>query len=151
MGWYECLKRRASRSCSMESTGPQEERWETKHNIFYQTPFNFFHFLQVLMTIGQLCFYDQIKAMLLGTPYFSDNLVTHFSSSLCAVSWYKVKLVSGQQIFIDRAPLPPPWPSLLMSSRPEPWTPSQESSMVLLTSSDSQPEGVLCLSTRWMI
>merc|ERR550517_893697 len=38
----------------------------------------------VLMTIGQLCFYDQIKAMLLGTPYFSDNLITHFTSSLCA-------------------------------------------------------------------
>ena len=39
----------------------------------------------VLMTIGQLCFYDQIKALLLGTPYFSDNLITHFTSSLCAV------------------------------------------------------------------
>ena len=39
----------------------------------------------VLMTIGQLCFYDQIKGLLLGTPYFSDNLVTHFTSSLCAV------------------------------------------------------------------
>jgi len=38
----------------------------------------------VLMTIGQLCFYDQIKSLLLGTPYFSDNLVTHFSASLCA-------------------------------------------------------------------
>ena len=40
--------------------------------------------LQVLMTIGQLCFYDQVKALLLGTPYFSDNLVTHFTASLCA-------------------------------------------------------------------
>ena len=40
--------------------------------------------LQVLMTIGQLCFYDQVKALLLGTDYFSDNLVTHFTSSLCA-------------------------------------------------------------------
>ena len=39
------------------------------------------------MTIGQLCFYDQIKGLLLGTPYFSDNLVTHFTSSLCAVSF----------------------------------------------------------------
>jgi len=38
----------------------------------------------VLMTIGQLCFYDQVKALLLGTDYFSDNLVTHFTSSLCA-------------------------------------------------------------------
>jgi len=38
----------------------------------------------VLMTIGQLCFYDQVKQTLLETPYFSDNLVTHFTSSLCA-------------------------------------------------------------------
>jgi len=38
----------------------------------------------VLMTIGQLCFYDQVKGLLLGTPYFSDNLITHFTSSLCA-------------------------------------------------------------------
>ena len=36
------------------------------------------------MTIGQLCFYDQVKGLLLGTPYFTDNLVTHFTSSLCA-------------------------------------------------------------------
>ena len=40
--------------------------------------------MQVLMTIGQLCFYDQVKGLLLGTPYFTDNLVTHFPSSLCA-------------------------------------------------------------------
>ena len=40
--------------------------------------------VQVLMTIGQLCFYDQVKGLLLGTPYFTDNLVTHFTSSLCA-------------------------------------------------------------------
>ena len=38
------------------------------------------------MTIGQLCFYDQVKGLLLSTPYFTDNLVTHFTSSLCAVS-----------------------------------------------------------------
>lgn len=38
----------------------------------------------VLMTIGQLCFYDQIKQTLLETPYFSDNLATHFTSSLGA-------------------------------------------------------------------
>lgn len=35
-----------------------------------------------LMTIGQLCFYDQIKQTLLETPYFQDNLVTHSTSSL---------------------------------------------------------------------
>ncbi|CAG0920155.1 unnamed protein product [Notodromas monacha] len=38
----------------------------------------------VLMTVGQLSFYDQIKIMLLTTPYFNDNLVTHFTSSLLA-------------------------------------------------------------------
>merc|ERR1712142_250215 len=36
------------------------------------------------MTIGQLSFYDQIKVYLLSTPYFHDNLVCHFSSSLAA-------------------------------------------------------------------
>lgn len=38
----------------------------------------------VLMTIGQLCFYDQVKQTLLETPYFQDNLVLHFTSSLAA-------------------------------------------------------------------
>jgi hypothetical protein len=40
----------------------------------------------VLVTVGQLCFYDVIKAKLLTTEYFDDNLTTHFTSSLCAVS-----------------------------------------------------------------
>ena len=38
----------------------------------------------VLVTIGQLCFYDVIKQILLTTTYFKDNLTTHFSSSFCA-------------------------------------------------------------------
>ncbi|XP_028161564.1 mitochondrial dicarboxylate carrier [Ostrinia nubilalis] len=38
----------------------------------------------VLMTIGQLSFYDKIKELLLTTSYFSDNVVTHFTSSLLA-------------------------------------------------------------------
>lgn len=38
----------------------------------------------VLVTVGQLCFYDVIKAKLLTTPHFQDNLTTHFTSSLCA-------------------------------------------------------------------
>jgi len=38
----------------------------------------------VLMTIGQLSFYDQIKITLLGTSYFKDDLVTHFVASLSA-------------------------------------------------------------------
>ena len=40
----------------------------------------------VLVTVGQLCFYDVIKAKLLDTPYFEDNLTLHFTSSLGAVS-----------------------------------------------------------------
>lgn len=39
----------------------------------------------VLMTVGQLSFYDQVKMLLLRAG-FSDNLVTHFLSSLTAVS-----------------------------------------------------------------
>ncbi|CAG0890344.1 unnamed protein product [Cyprideis torosa] len=38
----------------------------------------------VLMTVGQLSFYDQIKMGLLMTSFFQDNLVTHFTSSLLA-------------------------------------------------------------------
>ncbi|KAI4456344.1 mitochondrial dicarboxylate carrier-related [Holotrichia oblita] len=38
----------------------------------------------VLMTVGQLSFYDQVKIMLLQTPYFQDNLQTHFTASLTA-------------------------------------------------------------------
>lgn len=39
----------------------------------------------IFMTIGQLSFYDQIKLMLLSTPYFKDNSTTHFLASLSAV------------------------------------------------------------------
>lgn len=38
----------------------------------------------VFMTIGQLSFYDQIKILLLKSGYFTDNLTTHFLSSLSA-------------------------------------------------------------------
>ncbi|XP_018898252.1 mitochondrial dicarboxylate carrier [Bemisia tabaci] len=38
----------------------------------------------VLMTVGQLSFYDQVKQFLISTPYFSDNPTTHFLSSLTA-------------------------------------------------------------------
>ncbi|CAH0579256.1 unnamed protein product [Chrysodeixis includens] len=37
-----------------------------------------------LMTIGQLAFYDQFKSLLLATPYFKDNVVTHVTASLLA-------------------------------------------------------------------
>ncbi|GAB6025881.1 hypothetical protein CHUAL_011856 [Chamberlinius hualienensis] len=38
----------------------------------------------VLMTVGQLSFYDQVKQTMLSTPYFKDNLVTHFLASSTA-------------------------------------------------------------------
>ncbi|XP_057650894.1 mitochondrial dicarboxylate carrier [Diorhabda carinulata] len=38
----------------------------------------------IFMTIGQLSFYDQVKILMLGTPYFNDNAVTHFLASLTA-------------------------------------------------------------------
>jgi dicarboxylate transporter 10 len=38
----------------------------------------------MLMTIGQLAFYDEIKYQLIKSKYFEDNLTTHFTSSLSA-------------------------------------------------------------------
>lgn len=38
----------------------------------------------VLMTIGQIAFYDQIKHTLLSTPYFKDDSTLHFTASLAA-------------------------------------------------------------------
>ena len=38
----------------------------------------------VLVTIGQLAFYDQFKSGLINTNYFQDNVVTHFTASVMA-------------------------------------------------------------------
>lgn len=38
----------------------------------------------VLVTIGHLAFYDEIKYQLIATEYFKDNLLTHFTSSIGA-------------------------------------------------------------------
>lgn len=38
----------------------------------------------VLMTVGQIAFYEQIKQWLLQTSHFKDNMVTHFTASLGA-------------------------------------------------------------------
>jgi len=38
----------------------------------------------MLMTAAQLASYDSIKASLLRTPWFKDNMVTHFTASLAA-------------------------------------------------------------------
>jgi len=34
----------------------------------------------------QIAFYEQVKQILLATGYFKDNTITHFSSSVVAVS-----------------------------------------------------------------
>lgn len=38
----------------------------------------------MLVTIGQLAFYDEIKFRLIKSTYFKDNLATHFTASLSA-------------------------------------------------------------------
>ncbi|XP_069125174.1 mitochondrial dicarboxylate carrier-like [Argopecten irradians] len=38
----------------------------------------------VMVTVGQLAGYDQIKQVLMGSGYFQDNLVTHFTCSTMA-------------------------------------------------------------------
>ena len=38
----------------------------------------------MMVTIGQLAFYDEFKSQLLKTKYFQDNLTTHFTASLLA-------------------------------------------------------------------
>jgi dicarboxylate transporter 10 len=38
----------------------------------------------VLVTIGQLAFYDEFKTRMIRTTYFSDNLATHFAASMGA-------------------------------------------------------------------
>lgn len=56
------------------------------------------------MTIGQLCFYDQIKQTLLATDHFQDNLATHFTASLGAVS----SRCTSVTVIHARVPSPPP-------------------------------------------
>jgi len=56
----------------------------------------------VLITIGQLSFYDQIKLMLLQSGRFKDDLLTHFISSLSAVFMpfsYQILFVINDIIF----------------------------------------------------
>lgn len=38
----------------------------------------------VLVTVGQLAFYDEFKTKLIQTPYFNDTIATHFVASMCA-------------------------------------------------------------------
>ena len=38
----------------------------------------------ILVTVGQLAFYDEFKTSLLRTKYFKDNMLTHFTASMAA-------------------------------------------------------------------
>lgn len=38
----------------------------------------------VLITVAQVACYDQVKQLLLGSGYFSDNIITHFTGSFIA-------------------------------------------------------------------
>ncbi|CAH1238580.1 mitochondrial dicarboxylate carrier-like [Branchiostoma lanceolatum] len=38
----------------------------------------------ILVTVGQIAFYDQFKQMLLSTSFMKDNIVTHFTASFLA-------------------------------------------------------------------
>lgn len=40
----------------------------------------------IVMTVGQLAFYDETKTRLIQTHYFKDNLLTHFTASAIAGS-----------------------------------------------------------------
>ena len=42
----------------------------------------------VMVTVGQLCFYDIIKAKLLTFKHFEDNIKTHLASSFIAVGQF---------------------------------------------------------------
>lgn len=48
------------------------------------TGFHMATFRGILVTIGQLAFYDEFKTRLIGTTYFADNLLTHFAASMGA-------------------------------------------------------------------
>lgn len=50
----------------------------------------------IVVTIGQLSFYDQVKVILLGTGVFGDNVLTHFLSSLSAVSSNNMKILMAK-------------------------------------------------------
>lgn len=40
----------------------------------------------MLMTVGQLAFYDEVKTQLLKTGYFEENVITHFTAAVSAAS-----------------------------------------------------------------
>ena len=44
------------------------------------------HLFELMISLIQIAFYEQTKQILLGTRYFEDNVITHFSASIIAVS-----------------------------------------------------------------
>ena len=47
------------------------------------------NYLTSMISLIQIAFYEQAKQILLGTRYFEDNVITHFSASVIAVSYLK--------------------------------------------------------------
>ena len=45
-----------------------------------------FILFNLVISLLQIAFYEQTKQILLGTRYFEDNVITHFSASIIAVS-----------------------------------------------------------------
>lgn len=44
----------------------------------------------VVMNIGQIAVYEQAKYLFISTGYFKDDLITHLTASLSAVSYVLV-------------------------------------------------------------
>ena len=70
--------------CSMILNSPLSSLFNS-FLVLPQYSFVFFFF------VPQIAFYEQVKQLLLSTGYFKDNIITHFSSSIVAVSLIHVR------------------------------------------------------------
>jgi hypothetical protein len=72
-------------------------------------------FRAILMNSSQLASYDFFKAELLKTPYFSDNILCHFTASFAAVSYICVQFSVKQSFTQSKSYLyREPWPRLFV-------------------------------------
>lgn len=72
----------------------------------------------VFMTVGQLSFYDQIKAALLKTEIFRDTMGTHFFTGFLAVrkDYYLLKFTdySKSRLLLFKSHTQPLWEWVLL-------------------------------------
>ena len=62
-------------------------KFDLNHLCFRLLKLNSFRAISgMLMTVGQLAFYDEVKNQLLKTGYFKDNVTTHFTPAISAAS-----------------------------------------------------------------